>query len=320
MTEIVPSLQHHTVMGREVLSLLVRDHPGVYVDCTLGGGGHARALLDASPAPLMVIGLDRDPACITAAHQWGAAWHDRFRAIHGNFRDLATTLAAAGHTRVDGIVFDLGVSSYQLDTAMRGFSFRRDGPLDMRMDTTQYHTACAFVNQASEGQLRETFRTFGEERWAGRIAQVVVAERQREPITRTLQLANLVAHAIPRRAWPRDIHPATRVFQALRIAVNDELQALHEALPQALSLLCPGGRVAVIAFHSLEDRQVKQFFAREAKGCICPPRLPQCVCARSPRVKLLTRKPLLPSPQEVRENPRSRSARLRVAERLAGGA
>ena len=320
MTEIVPSLQHHTVMGREVLSLLVRDDPGVYVDCTLGGGGHARALLDASPAPRMVIGLDRDPACITAAHQWGAAWHDRFRAIHGNFRYLSTVLATAGYTSVDGIVFDLGVSSYQLDTAMRGFSFRRDGPLDMRMDTTQHHTACAFVNQASEGQLSDTFRTFGEERWANRIAQVVVAERRRTPITRTRQLADLVAHAIPRRAWPRDIHPATRVFQALRIAVNDELQALHEALPQALSVLRPGGRMAVIAFHSLEDRQVKRFFAREAKGCICPPRLPQCVCARSARVKLLTRKPLLPSPQEVQENPRSRSARLRVAERLAGEA
>lgn len=320
MTKIVPSLQHHTVMGREVLSLLVRDHPGVYVDCTLGGGGHARALLDASPAPRMVIGLDRDPACITAAHQWGAAWHDRFRAIHGNFRYLETALAAAGYAAVDGIVFDLGVSSYQLDTAMRGFSFRRDGPLDMRMDTTQHHTACAFVNQASEGQLKEVFRTFGEERWASRIAQVVVAERRRTPITRTLQLADLVAHAIPRRAWPRDIHPATRVFQALRIAVNDELQALQEALPQALSVLRPGGRVAVIAFHSLEDRQVKQFFAREAKGCICPPRLPQCACAQSARVKRVTRKPLLPLPREVQENPRSRSARLRVAERIEEGA
>jgi 16S rRNA (cytosine1402-N4)-methyltransferase len=319
MTEIVPSLQHHTVMGREVLSLLVRDHPGVYVDCTLGGGGHARALLDASPAPRMVIGLDRDPACITAAHQWGAAWHDRFRAIHSNFRHLSAVLETLGYVSVDGIVFDLGVSSYQLDTAARGFSFRRDGPLDMRMDTTQHHTACTFVNQASEGQLRETFRDFGEERWANRIAQMVVAERRRAPITRTRQLADLIAHAIPRRAWPRDIHPATRVFQALRIAVNDELQALREALPQALSALRPGGRLAVIAFHSLEDRQVKQFFAQAAKGCICPPRLPQCVCGRSASIKLLTRKPLFPSPQEVQANPRSRSARLRVAQRLEGG-
>ncbi len=316
MTRIVPSLQHHTVMGREVLSMLVRDHPGVYVDCTLGGGGHTRALLDASPAPRLVIGLDRDPACITAAQQWGAPWHERFRAIYGNFRYLKTLLEELGYPCIDGILFDLGVSSYQLDTASRGFSFRRDGPLDMRMDSTQKHTACALVNQASADQLRDTFKTLGEERWAKRIAQAVVAERRHTPINRTRQLADLVARTIPRKAWPRDIHPATRVFQALRIAVNDELQALGEALPQALAVLRPGGRVGVVAFHSLEDRQVKQFFAQEAKSCVCPPRLPQCVCDRQPRLKRLTRKPILPSPQEIQENPRSRSARLRVAEKL----
>ncbi len=319
MTNIVPSLQHHTVMGREVLSMLVRDHPGVYVDCTLGGGGHARALLDASPAPAMVIGLDRDPACITAAHQWGAAWHDRFRAMHGNFRYLSTLLETLGYPRVDGIVFDFGVSSYQLDTARRGFSFRRDGPLDMRMDPAQKHTASAFVNQASEVQLRDALRDFGEERWANRIAKALVSERQQEPIIRTRQLAELVAHAIPRKAWPRDIHPATRAFQALRIAVNDELGAIQEALPQALTALRPGGRMVAIAFHSLEDRQAKQFFAREAKGCVCPPRIPQCVCGQVPRLKLLNRKPLLPLPQDIQENPRSRSARLRAAEKLALG-
>jgi 16S rRNA (cytosine1402-N4)-methyltransferase len=226
-------------------------------------------------------------------------------------------LETLGYPRVDGIVFDFGVSSYQLDTATRGFSFRRDGPLDMRMDPTQEHTACAFVNQASEVQLRDTLRDFGEERWATRIAKVLVCERQRAPITRTRQLAELVARTIPRKAWPRDIHPATRVFQALRIAVNDELRAIQEALPQALAALRPGGRMAAIAFHSLEDRQVKQFFAREAKGCVCPPRIPQCVCGRVPCLRLLNRKPLLPSQQEVQENPRSRSARLRVAEKLA---
>jgi 16S rRNA (cytosine1402-N4)-methyltransferase len=239
--------------------------------------------------------------------------------MHGNFRYLSTLLETLGHPRVDGIVFDFGVSSYQLDTAKRGFSFRRDGPLDMRMDPTQKHTARALVNQASEVQLRDVLRDFGEERWANRIAKALVSERQQTPITRTRQLAELVAHVIPRKAWPRDIHPATRVFQALRIAVNDELQAIQEALPQALTALRPGGRMVAIAFHSLEDRQAKQFFVREAKGCVCPPRIPQCVCGQVPRLKLLNRKPLLPSPQEIQENPRSRSARLRAAEKLALG-
>jgi 16S rRNA (cytosine1402-N4)-methyltransferase len=303
-------------MEGAVLRMLLRDEPGVYVDCTLGAGGHARALLQANPTPHMVIGIDRDPACIAAARQWALPWHERFIPVHGDFRHLARLLAALGQPRVDGILFDLGVSSYQLDTAARGFSFRLDGPLDMRMDTTQGETACSLVNRASAEQLRHILWTFGEERWAKRIAQAIVAERRRTPITRTRHLADLVARTIPRAAWPRDIHPATRVFQAIRIAVNDELQALGEALPQAVAALHAGGRIGVIAFHSLEDRQVKQFFVREARGCVCPPRLLQCVCGRRPCLRLLTRKPLVPSPQEVQNNPRSRSARFRVAEKL----
>jgi 16S rRNA (cytosine1402-N4)-methyltransferase len=317
MTSALPAMQHCAVMKHEVLSLLLHRDPGVYVDCTLGVGGHSRALLQASAASSLVIGVDRDPACIAAAHQWGLAWPGRFTPIHGNFRHLAQLLATLGHPRVDGILFDLGVSSYQLDTAARGFSFRFDGPLDMRMDTTQEATACGLVNQASAEQLGDIFRTLGEERWAKRIARVIVAQRRHAPITRTRELADLVTQTIPRAAWPRDIHPATRVFQALRMAVNAELPALSDALPQAVAALQPGGRVAVIAFHSLEDRQVKQFLTQEAKGCVCPPRLPQCGCGRQPRLRLLTRKPLVPTAPEIHNNPRSRSARLRVAEKLS---
>jgi 16S rRNA (cytosine1402-N4)-methyltransferase len=202
-----------------------------------------------------------------------------------------------------------------LDTASRGFSFRLDGPLDMRMDTTQSYTACTLVNHASAAQLRSILRHLGEERWAGRIAQAIVAERQRAPITRTRTLADVVVRTIPRAAWPSGIHPATRVFQALRMAVNGELEALQAALPQAITALRPHGRLGVVAFHSLEDRQVKQLFQHEAQGCICPPRLPQCVCRRRPRLTVLTRKPLTPTAQEVERNPRSRSARLRVSEK-----
>lgn len=316
MASVVPSIPHRAVMLHEVVSKLVCGAHSVYMDCTLGAGGHTRALLQARPAPRMVIGLDRDPVCIAAARQWGLAWQARFLPVHGDFRYLARLLTTLGYPRVDGILFDLGVSSYQLDAAARGFSFRLDGPLDMRMDTTQEDTACSLVNQESVERLCDILRTLGEERWAKPVARAIVAERHRAPITRTRHLADLVARTIPRAAWPRDIHPATRVFQALRMAVNDELQALIDALPQAVAALRPGGRVGVIAFHSLEDRQVKRFFAQEAKGCVCPPRLPQCVCDRQPRLKLLTRKPLVPSPQEVWSNPRSRSARLRVAEKL----
>jgi 16S rRNA (cytosine1402-N4)-methyltransferase len=233
--------------------------------------------------------------------------------VHGDFRNLATLLVQLGYAQVDGLLFDLGVSSYQLDTPARGFSFRLDGPLDMRMDTTQAYTAEALVNQAPLEQLQSILYTLGEARWARRIARTIVRERQRAPITRTGQLAELVAQAIPRAAWPPHIHPATRAFLALRMAVNDELPALAMALPQAVTALRPGGRLGVIAFHSGEDQHVKTFLRQEARGCVCPPQLPQCVCGRQPRLTLVTRKPLTPGPDELQDNPRSRSARLRVA-------
>ena len=312
-----PAIQHRAVMEHEVCALLLHDRPAIYVDCTLGGGGHTRALLHASPPSSVVLGLDRDPACIAAALQWGRPWSARFLPVHGDFRDLATLLAQLGYAQVDGILFDLGVSSYQLDTPARGFSFRLDGPLDMRMDTTQAYTAEALVNQAPLEQLQTILHTLGEERWARRIARAIVRERQRTRITHTGHLAELVARTIPRAAWPPHIHPATRVFLALRMAVNEELPALAAALPQAVAALRPGGRLGVIAFHSGEAQHVKTFLRQEARGCVCPPQIPQCVCSRQPQLRLVTRKPLTPTPDEIRDNPRSRSARLRVAEKLS---
>lgn len=313
----VPTIQHQPIMHREVCAWLMAHAPSVVVDCTLGGGGHTRALLRVSGATCLVVGLDRDPACIAAATSWGQAWGERFVPLHGNFRDLTTLLTQRGLPQVDAVLFDLGMSSYQVDTADRGFSLYRDGPLDMRMDPTQPYTACTLVNQASRDELRSVMRTLGEERWAGRIAQMIVTTRRQAPITRTRALADLVARAIPRAAWPARLHPATRTFQALRMAVNDELGALQDALPQAVAALRPRGRLGILAFHSLEDRMVKRFIRQEALGCVCPPRLPQCVCGQRPRLKVLTRRPLMPSPEEIHENPRSRSARLRVAEKLA---
>ena len=314
--DAAPFVKHCAVLKQEVLSHLLSPSPAVYVDCTLGGGGHSRALLEASEASSMVIGIDRDQDCIAAARDWAQPWRKRLLTRHGNFRDLGEILQECGHPRVDGILFDLGVSSHQLDTPSRGFSFRQDGPLDMRMDARQEATASTLVNHASSEQLRTIFRTLGQERWAGRIAKAIVNVRDNLAITRTRHLADLVAQTIPRAAWPPRIHPATRVFQALRMAVNQEMPVLTDALPQAVAALRSGGRLGVIAFHSLEDQQVKTFFRQQVRGCQCPPRLPKCCCGQRPQLKILTRKPLIPGPMEQTSNPRSRSARFRAAEKL----
>ncbi len=312
------SIPHRPVMLEALLQWLlpVLQAPAVLLDGTMGGGGHARAFLQACDGTLQVIGLDRDPACVAAAQVWGREWGSQVVAVHGDFREMRTHLARLHIPRVDAVLLDLGVSSYQLDTAERGFSFMHDGPLDMRMDTTQSLTASQLVNESTAAALQTLLRQWGEERWAGRIARAIVRERQQQPIVRTRALADLVARTIPRAAWPNHIHPATRTFQALRMAVNGELEALQAALPQAVDALRPGGRLGVLAFHSLEDRTVKRFFQQEAKGCICPPKLPQCVCGRQPTLKVLTRKPVSPTAAEVADNPRSRSARLRVGEKI----
>jgi 16S rRNA (cytosine1402-N4)-methyltransferase len=282
------------------------------VDCTLGAGGHARLLLERI-APGRLLAIDRDEAAVEAARATLSGTEPPPILVHGDFGDVARIARDAALGPAWGVLFDLGLSSDQLDDPARGFSFRADGPLDMRMDRTRPLTAERVVNELAERQLAEVIRRLGEERWAARVATFIVARR---PLRTTRELAAAVEAAIPRRAWPRDIHPATRTFQAIRMRVNDELGSLERGLRGALEILEPGGRVAVISFHSLEDRMVKSFFTEESRDCVCPPGQPVCTCGHRASLRVLTRKPVSASPEEVAANPRSRSARLRAAERL----
>lgn len=301
---------HVPVLYDEALAWL-QPHPGGwYIDATLGAGGHAEGILLASHPDGRLLGMDADPDALQHASKVLEPFGDRAMLQVANFRQLAGVAGALGIREVDGILMDLGLSSRQLDDAERGFSFAQDGPLDMRMDRRQGPSAADLVNTLSEAELSDILWQYGEERHARRIAAAIAAER---PLATTGQLADLVARTVGRR---EKIHPATRTFQALRIAINDELDALRQALPQARDLLRPGGRLAVIAFHSLEDRLVKQFYRQEAKDCVCPPELPVCVCQHRATLRVLTPKPVRPSAGETARNPRSRSARLRVAERL----
>ncbi|MDH7497338.1 MAG: 16S rRNA (cytosine(1402)-N(4))-methyltransferase RsmH [Syntrophomonadaceae bacterium] len=306
---------HRPVLLEETVSLLVTG-PGVYVDCTAGGGGHLALLAARAGAGSRLIAIDRDCAVLARTREQLQASLPQVMFVHGNFRDLGQILERAGVKEVQGVLMDLGVSSFQLDDAARGFSYRADAPLDMRMDTSQATSAADLVNRLSEQELSRILWEYGEERYARRIARSIVAMRQREPIVSTGQLVEAIRRALP--AGQREgKHPARRSFQALRIAVNEELESLRAGLEAAVEVLAAGGRLAVISFHSLEDRMVKAFFAREAKGCLCPPELPVCVCGHRARLRVLTRRPVTPTPQEVAENPRARSARLRVAEKLA---
>jgi len=307
--------RHASVMPGEVLGLLEPRAGGTYLDGTVGGGGHARLILEASSPDGRLIGLDRDPAALARSTDVLAPFGDRAVLRHARFAEADRVLAELGVPAVDGILFDLGVSSHQFDEPTRGFSFRADAHLDMRMDPTTGPTAADLLATASVAELTRIFRDYGEERWAGRIARRIGRERAEHPLTRTRELAELVRDVVPRGRVPARIHPATRVFQALRIAVNAELDQVAEGVARAIDLLTPGGRLAVISFHSLEDRIVKRLFQKEAQGCICPPRLPVCACGHRPRVELLTRKGVRPSAEEVEENPRARSAMLRAVRR-----
>jgi 16S rRNA (cytosine1402-N4)-methyltransferase len=280
------------------------------VDATVGAGGHARALLEAGPG-IRLLGLDRDPDALALARERLVRFADRVRLLEGNFGDLAELLA--GSAPPDAILADLGVSSMQLEEPSRGFSFRREGPLDMRMSRSG-RSAADVVAHASVDELSRIFFEYGEERMANKIARAILEERSREPITTTRQLSRLVASV--KGVNREKIDPATRVFQALRIEVNEELQALSRFLVAAVEKLNAEGRVAVIAYHSLEDRMVKETFRRESGVCLCAPRLPICVCGARRALAVLTRRPIRPSETEVRRNPRSRSARLRVAEKV----
>jgi 16S rRNA (cytosine1402-N4)-methyltransferase len=309
------TFNHASVMPDEVVELLDPRSGEIYLDGTLGGGGHARGILERSAPDGRLIGLDRDPEALAAAREILAPFGERAQLFRANYAQAAEVLATAGIKAVDGILLDLGVSSWQLDTPERGFSFRDDGPLDMRMGPDG-ETAADVLANSDEAELKRIFREYGEERWPGRIARRIVNTRQQEPLLRTHQLAELVRDAVPKGHVPSRIHPATRVFQALRIYVNDELGALETFLGQMLDLVRPGGRVVVISFHSLEDRLVKRAFRKEAQGCQCPPRMPVCICHQQPRAEMLTRKGLRPTDLEVANNPRARSATVRAIRRL----
>jgi 16S rRNA (cytosine1402-N4)-methyltransferase len=302
--------QHIPVMYAEVLEALAIAPGKAFIDATVGLGGHAAGILERSGPDGLLMGLDADPRAQELARARLAPYGARVSMVQGRHDDLGRLARQHGFAQVHGVLLDLGVSSLQLDDAGRGFSFREDGPLDMRMGPDRTLTAAEIVNTWEEEDLAHVIYTYGEERYSRRIARAICARR---PFRTTQPLADLIAQVLGRR---EKIHPATRTFQALRIAVNDELGSLERVLPQARDLLAPGGRLVVIAFHSLEDRIVKQFIQSEARDCVCPPRAPVCVCGHRATLRAITKKPLRPSEAEIASNPRSRSARLRVAERL----
>lgn len=314
--EETEGFQHLSVMPAEVLQYLQPQADQLYLDGTVGAGGHSRLILEASAPSGRVIGLDRDPQALAKATEVLAGFGDRVRLCHANFSAATQVLAELGEPGLDGLLLDLGVSSYQLDAPQRGFSFRSEAPLDMRMDQTTGVTAAEVLNSCDAAELTRIFREYGEERYAGRIARRIERERQQAPLETTRQLAELVRGAVPGGFVPGRIHPATRVFQALRIHVNQELDHVAKGLEQGLELLRIGGRMVIISFHSLEDRLVKQFFAAQARSCICPPRLPLCNCGHQARVEVLTRKAVRAGEAEVNANPRARSAVLRAIRRI----
>jgi 16S rRNA (cytosine1402-N4)-methyltransferase len=307
---------HVPVLADEILNLLAPKDGQTMVDGTLGGGGHAFRLGEKLQPTGRLVVIDQDPAALNEAKSSLASLSITIIPIHGNFRNIASLLLDLQISAVNGILLDLGVSSHQLDEGERGFSFKADAPADMRMNTTAGETAADLLERLDERELSKILWEYGEERWAARIAKFIVERSAKEPITTTKQLADTVAAAIPKGAQPPGIHPATRTFQALRIAVNDELGALQEALDGGVTSLAPGGRMAVISYHSLEDRIVKQSFARYGGKCQCPPGLPMCQCNATEIAKVVTRKPVLPTSVEIAANPRARSAKLRIVEKI----
>lgn len=305
---------HHLPVLLDAVLDLLDPHPGdVMLDGTAGGGGHAAAIAARLTPGGFLWALDTDPTAVTVAGERLAKVTDRFNVQQANFRELGELSRSGAIPPLDGILLDLGVSSHQLDTAERGFSFGKEAPLDMRLNPTAGPTAADLVNTLAAEALADILYRYGEERQSRAIARAIVAARQKAPITTTTQLAGIVAGVLGHGG---KIHPATRTFQGLRIAVNQELQSLETVLPDAIAALKPGGRLAVISFHSLEDRIVKDTFKLEATGCICPPRQPVCTCGHQPRVRVLTKKPVVAGDAELRDNPRARSAKLRAAVKL----
>ncbi|MCI8811785.1 MAG: 16S rRNA (cytosine(1402)-N(4))-methyltransferase RsmH [Oscillibacter sp.] len=305
---------HKPVLLDECIEMLNIRPGGVYVDGTLGRAGHSREIVRRLTGGRLIC-IDQDTAAIRAAEERLAPWRDRVTLVHGNFSDLADILREAGVSGVDGALFDLGVSSPQLDDASRGFSYMQDAPLDMRMDNTAALTAREVVNTWSQEELRRILYEYGEERYAPAVAKAIIRARETGPVETTLELAEIVRGAMPPAALREKQHPAKRTFQAVRIAVNGELDVLPPMLEAAVDSLNPGGRLAVITFHSLEDRIVKQTLREQARGCTCPREFPVCVCGKKPKIRLVTRKPIVPGAAELSENPRARSAKLRAAEK-----
>jgi 16S rRNA (cytosine1402-N4)-methyltransferase len=311
MSQNMSALTHIPVLVEETVKALAVQPGGRYIDCTLGGGGHAAAILERSSPGGQLLGIDADPEAIKVANERLQDYRDSVLLINENFASLQAICLRYDFQPVHGILFDLGLSSLQLGESGRGFSFQEEGPLDMRLSPEQQITAADIINRSSEAELSDIIREYGEEGYSRQIAQRIVKER---PIETTLQLAKIVEQAVGGRKGK--IHPATKTFQALRIAVNQELDNLESALEQAVNLLGFGGRLVVISYHSLEDRIVKQFMRQESRDCICPVGTPTCVCGHSASLRLVSRRVITPSAQELKANPRSRSARLRVAERI----
>ncbi len=306
---------HRPVLLDECIENLKIRPDGVYLDGTLGRAGHSREIAKRLTTGRLIC-VDRDDAALEAAKERLADWMDRVTLVHSNFDQVGDIVADLGLPGVDGMLFDLGVSSPQLDDGARGFSYMADAPLDMRMDRSEGLTAADVVNTWPQEELKRILFQYGEERYAPLIAAAIVRRRQERPIRTTLELVDVIKSAMPGKALKEKQHPAKRSFQAIRIAVNDELASVERMLKGAVPKLNRGGRLAVITFHSLEDRIVKSGLAEFAKGCTCPPDFPVCVCGKTPDVKLINKKPILPTEREVEENPRARSAKLRVAEKL----
>ncbi len=304
---------HEPVLLRETIKYLINNTHGIYIDCTVGGGGHLSALIENLEPGARIIALDKDAGTLEKTRQKFLPHNITF--VHADFRNLRRVLQEQNTPLVDGIMLDLGVSSFQLDEQERGFSYHNDAHLDMRMDRNQTLTAWHIVNEWSEERIKKLIREYGEENFAAGIARAITRARNKSRINTTMELVNIIKAAVPAR-YRRDKHPARRTFQALRIAVNNELEAIEQVLPQALGVLKSGGRLCVITFHSLEDRVVKQFFLDKSRTCICPPNLPICVCQHQAELQVLTRKPITPDNEEIERNPRARSAKLRVASKI----
>lgn len=307
--------KHYSVMLSETVDALNVKDGGIYADGTLGGGGHSYEILSRGKN-ISLIGIDQDSDAISAAKKRLAEFGDKVTYVNDNFKNISSILDELEVSEIDGMVIDLGVSSYQLDNEERGFSYMKSAPLDMRMNQNSPFSAYNVVNEYTAEQLTDIFYRYGEENWSKRVAQFIVERRKDSPIETTGELSEIIKAAIPKNARKDEIHPEKRIFQAIRIEVNGELELLKDAVSDIIKRLKKGGRLSVITFHSLEDRIVKQVFSELAKGCTCPPNFPVCVCGKKPEIKVITRKPILPSGDELSENSRSKSAKLRVAEKL----